>query len=200
MNKKELKKCGIKLENLRDDKFYEANIIVQSFGKEDDNESRYLVTPLNYMPRKERCCEIEYNLSDKDQKEEFLRHLRDSQERLKILSLLLHKQEEEIIEFGYPKTTCYYPEPSEECDLRIKPRYRPFKSVKECWEEMQNHLPFGWVKTIHDEDPEVFIHCGVITKIDGVLTSIDEVPFSYDNMYRTYTFADGTPFGILEEE
>lgn len=29
MNKKELKKCGIKLENLRDDKFYEANIIVQ---------------------------------------------------------------------------------------------------------------------------------------------------------------------------
>ena len=87
-----------------------------------------------------------------------------------------------------------------ECDLRIKPRYRPFKSVKECWEEMQNHLPFGWVKTIHDEDPEVFIHCGVITKIDGVLTSIDEVPFSYDNMYRTYTFADGTPFGILEEE
>ena len=87
-----------------------------------------------------------------------------------------------------------------ECDLRIKPRYRPFKSVKECWEEMQNHLPFGWVKTIHDEDPEVFIHCEVITKIDGVLTSIDEVPFSYDNMYRTYTFADGTPFGILEEE
>lgn len=87
-----------------------------------------------------------------------------------------------------------------ECDLRIKPRYRPFKSVKECWEEMQNHLPFGWVKTIHDEDPEVFIHCEVITKIDGVLTSIDEVPFSYDDMYRTYTFADGTPFGILEEE
>lgn len=87
-------------------------------------------------------------------------------------------------------------------DYRIKPepRYRPFKSVKECWEEMQNHLPFGWVKTIHDEDPEVFIHCEVITKIDGVLTSIDEVPFSYDNMYRTYTFADGTPFGILEEE
>ena len=74
MNKEELKKYGIKLENLRDDKFYEANIIVQSFGKEDDNESRYLVTPLNYMPRKERCCEIEYNLSDKDQKEEFLRH------------------------------------------------------------------------------------------------------------------------------
>ena len=87
-------------------------------------------------------------------------------------------------------------------DYRIKPepKYRPFANAEECWKEMQNHLPFGWVKTIHDEDPEVFIHCEVITKIDGVLTSIDEVPFSYDNMYRTYTFADGTPFGILEEE
>ena len=86
--------------------------------------------------------------------------------------------------------------------FRIKPEptYRPFVNAKECWQEMQNHLPFGWVKTIHDEDPEVFIHCEVITKIDGVLTSIDEVPFSYDNMYRTYTFADGTPFGIREEQ
>lgn len=87
-------------------------------------------------------------------------------------------------------------------EYRIKPepKYRPFANAEECWKEMQKHQPFGWVKTIHDEDPEVFIHCEVITKIDGVLTSIDEVPFSYDNMYRTYTFADGTPFGILEEE
>ena len=67
-----------------------------------------------------------------------------------------------------------------ECDLRIKPRYRPFKSVKECWEEMQNHLPFGWVKTIHDEDPEVFIHCEVITKIDGVLTNVTEEDLKLD--------------------
>ena len=143
MNKEELKKYGIKLENLRENKFYEANIIVQSFGKEDDNESRYLVTPLNYMTRKERCCEIEYNLSDKDQKEEFLRHLRDSQERLKILSLLLHKQEEEIIEFGYPKTTCYYPEPSEESDPIVESEYRPFMNLEECRSEMEKHKPFG---------------------------------------------------------
>ena len=84
--------------------------------------------------------------------------------------------------------------------IKPEPKYRSFANAEECWKEMQKHQPFGWVKTIHDEDPEVFIHCEVITKIDGVLTSIDEVPFSYDNMYRTYTFADGTPFGILEEE
>lgn len=31
---------------------------------------------------------------------------------------------------------------------RIKPesKYRPFKDAEECWQEMQKHLPFGWVK------------------------------------------------------
>ena len=82
---------------------------MQCFGKEDEDD-KHIVHPLNFMPRKERCCELDYDLSDKGQKEKYLKQLRDSQERLKILSLLLHKQEEEVIEFGYPKTTCYYPD------------------------------------------------------------------------------------------
>ena len=34
-------------------------------------------------------------------------------------------------------------------DYRIKPEptYRPFKDVAECWEEMQKHEPFGWLKS-----------------------------------------------------
>ena len=93
--------------NPRMDEFFK--IIVQCFGKEDEDD-KHIVHPLNFMPRKERCCELDYDLSDKGQKEKYLKQLRDSQERLKILSLLLHKQEEEVIEFGYPKTTCYYPD------------------------------------------------------------------------------------------
>lgn len=90
---------------------------------------------------------------------------------------------------------------SHHLDYRIKPEptYRPFKDGAECWKEMQKHQPFGWVKSINNIDPEVFIYCEVITKIDGVLTSMDEVPFSYGNMYKNYTFADGTPFGVKEE-
>ena len=191
MNKEELKKYGIKLENLWDDKFYEANIIVQSFGKEDDNESRYLVTPLNYMPRKERCCEIEYDLSDKNQKEEFLRHLRDSQERLKILSLLLHKQEEEIIEFGYPKTTCYYPEPSEESDLIVESEYRPFMNLEECRSEMEKHKPFGWVK----EKESGFYHDLLSLTSLGCFLHLEEDPESFEDLYKMMTFYDGKPFG-----
>lgn len=87
-------------------------------------------------------------------------------------------------------------------DYRIKPepKYRPFKDADECWQEMLKHLPFGWVKLINNKEQEEFIHCGVITKADGVLTAVDEIPFPYDAMYKNYNFADGTPFGILVEE
>ena len=42
--------------------------------------------------------------------------------------------------------------PHFDCDsniYRIKPErgYRPFKDAEECWQEMQKHQPFGWVKT-----------------------------------------------------
>lgn len=82
--------------------------------------------------------------------------------------------------------------------IKPEPKYRPFANAEECWAEMQKHRPFGWVKQINDNEPEVFIHCEAITKVDGVLTSVDEVPLSYNNMYSTYKFADGTPFGIKE--
>lgn len=82
--------------------------------------------------------------------------------------------------------------------IKPEPKYRPFANAKECWKEMQKHQPFGWVKRINDNESEVFIHCGAITKVDGILTSIDEVPFPYDDMYSAYKFADGTPFGIKE--
>lgn len=110
MTEEQIKKFGIKIQNLQPDSTnYSANIIVQCFGKEDEDD-KHIVHPLNFMPRKERCRELDYDLSDKGQKEKYLKQLRDSQERLKILSLLLHKQEEDVIEFGYPKTTCYYPD------------------------------------------------------------------------------------------
>ena len=33
-------------------------------------------------------------------------------------------------------------------EYRIKPepKYRPFKSQEECWNEMLKHQPFGWIK------------------------------------------------------
>ena len=31
--------------------------------------------------------------------------------------------------------------------VKPEPKYRPFKSVEECWNEMQKHQPFGWLKS-----------------------------------------------------
>lgn len=70
-------------------------------------------------------------------------------------------------------------------EYRIKPepKYRPFKDAEECWQEMQKHQPFGWVKT--DEGYEQIWH---VNKGDN-----------FNATLKTCTFADGTPFGIKEE-
>lgn len=78
--------------------------------------------------------------------------------------------------------------------VKKKPVYRPFGSANECWEEMAKHQPIGWIKSSK-----------------GVLSNIFEIGQSYIMIardgVRAYTaaindfvFADGTPFGIKEEE
>lgn len=64
-----------------------------------------------------------------------------------------------------------------------EPKYRQFKDAEECWQEMQKHQPFGWVKT--DEGYEQIWH---VNKGDN-----------FNATLKTCTFADGTPFGIKEE-
>ena len=73
-------------------------------------------------------------------------------------------------------------------EYRIKPepKYRPFKDAKECWAEMQKHKPFGWTKLIGE------IEYNLITDVDDTI--------NYSDAIKEYTFADGTPFGIKEEE
>lgn len=47
----------------------------------------------------------------------------------------------------------------EELVFRVKPepKYRPFKSQEECWQEMHKHNEFGWVKSkTHDVNKHVY--------------------------------------------
>lgn len=67
--------------------------------------------------------------------------------------------------------------------IKSEPKYRPFKNKEECWQEMQKHQPFGWVKT--DEGYEQIWH---VNKGDDFSATL-----------RTCTFPDGTAFGIKEE-
>ena len=79
-------------------------------------------------------------------------------------------------------------DPSFDNDLeyRIKPEinYRPFKNEEECWQEMQKHQPFGWIKT--DSGYEPIWH---VNECDD-----------FNASFKYSTFADGTPFGVKEEE
>ena len=81
-------------------------------------------------------------------------------------------------------------------DYRIKPepKYRPFANAKECWQEMLKHQPFGWVK---EKERNVRTIINYIHD-DGVMFSCGSVLF--ERLFDVYTFVDGTPFGMKEEE
>ena len=76
---------------------------------------------------------------------------------------------------------------------RIKPesKYRPFKSQEECWQEMQKHQPFGWVKG-KDGGRLYLIH-----GISNSRVTTDDID-SFKEAMHIYEFKDGTPFGIKE--
>lgn len=83
-------------------------------------------------------------------------------------------------------------------EYRINPEseYRPFKGAEECWQEMQNHQPFGFVK-FKDTESGYYMLTGISR---GVGVGINDSLFSYDRVFEDYTFADGLPFGVKVEE
>lgn len=83
-------------------------------------------------------------------------------------------------------------------EYRIKPepKYRPFANAEECWNEMQKHQPFGWLKFKDTESGYYMITLIAI----NVLVGMNDTPFSCERVFDDYTFADGTPFGIKVEE
>ena len=86
--------------------------------------------------------------------------------------------------------------------IKPEPKYRPFNSQEECWNEMLKHQPFGWAKSKKSERH---------FSIGSVLWDNDFndvfVTFAFDGMlgrssksvFEDFTFDDGTPFGIKEE-
>jgi hypothetical protein len=81
---------------------------------------------------------------------------------------------------------------------RIKPesKYRSFENTEECWQEMQKHKPFGWIKDKNDG------HYSMVAMVDDAVIRISgDKDWFIDEITNYYTFADGAPFGInIEEE
>ena len=73
--------------------------------------------------------------------------------------------------------------------IQPTPQYRPFKDRKECWNEMKNHQPFGWVEV--DGDYENIVE---FNKNEEVF--VNSRYYNWNASYKNITFADGTPFGM----
>ena len=86
--------------------------------------------------------------------------------------------------------------------IKPEPRYRPFKTQEECWQEMLKHQPFGWLKSKKNGSfcciGEV-LWSDVFETVTIALSTSESLSRSANSMFNEYTFADGTPFGIKEE-
>lgn len=83
--------------------------------------------------------------------------------------------------------------------IKPEPKFRPFKDAEECWQEMSKHQPFGWLTSQNGEVNSLIIFIdneGIVigdrnNGVIGFVTATDLFKIK---------FADGTPFGIKEEE
>lgn len=82
--------------------------------------------------------------------------------------------------------------------IKPEPKYRPFTNADECWQEMQKHQPFGWIK---DKQDGSYV---LITNVNddedsGGMSINSNGGWNFGGLMDNYTFADGTPFGIKEK-
>lgn len=85
---------------------------------------------------------------------------------------------------GIKNSTFYY----------TRSEYIPFETLQECWNEMNKHQPFGYVKEY-----------GLYEQIMSVAQNEVMIPdyedgyiiHDFENAFKQLTFADGTPFGKL---
>ena len=85
--------------------------------------------------------------------------------------------------------------------IKPEPKYRPFKTNEECWNEMQKHQPFGWLKSKKNGSSCCI---GEVSWSDAfrdvhiTYSTNESLAHSTISVFNEYTFADGTPFGIRE--
>lgn len=83
--------------------------------------------------------------------------------------------------------------------IKPEPKYRPFKSMEECWQEMLKHQPFGWVKNKKRESVILIGNVYMDKEVLIVWATNERDSNSASMVFNKYVFADGTPFGIREE-
>lgn len=81
--------------------------------------------------------------------------------------------------------------------IKSEPKYRPFANAKECMAEMLKHQPFGWITS----QGAFFYIIYIEDKLFGYGSACGTILHSeFNYALKGFTFADGTPFGMKEEE
>ena len=80
--------------------------------------------------------------------------------------------------------------------IKPEPKYRPFKSIKECWNEMHKHSDFGWIKNKRGKDYYNIVNISQNSETSEVI--INTFSYTFTALFTSFTFIDGSPFGIKE--
>ena len=119
----------------------------------------------------------------------------EAKELLPIIQALAEGKTIEVLHpnGGWTETDkVYFNLPSNHYRIKEEPKYRPFKSQEECWNEISKHQPFGWLKRI---DTGSFTH---ISRVFPNFIMFNNEKFNHNESFESYTFIDGAPFGIME--
>ena len=82
--------------------------------------------------------------------------------------------------------------------IKPEPKYRPFKTPEECWNEMLKHQPFGWIKSKITNS--LYNITNIYKKDDIVNITTEDSVLTSSELLNNYLFIDGISFGIKEEE
>ena len=74
--------------------------------------------------------------------------------------------------------------------IKPEPKYRPFANAEECWQEMEKHQPFGWMKST------LFKDLALVERVTTLYVEINRDIIDYKDVLEKFTFADDTNFGV----
>lgn len=82
--------------------------------------------------------------------------------------------------------------------IKPKPKYIPYRNLKECFRDMKNHEPFGYIRQKQKGDLELII--GTLDDEYEYLKLSMSSTTKLKTVFERYTYFDGSPFGIKVEE
>ena len=84
--------------------------------------------------------------------------------------------------------------------IKPEPKYRPFKTKEECWNEMLKHQPFGWLTSKKTDNNVLIDYVGELNSCVCIsFTAGESECYPAEMLFDNYKFVDGTPFGMCDD-